>query len=72
MEKSSQNLDQQKAYDQAIREKEDERRKEMDGLKQFYEKKLEEIRSSGSELNQEKAKNWEKERQFFQEQLAFA
>jgi hypothetical protein len=37
----------------------------MENLKAFYEKKLEEIRNSDTELTQEKYKHWEKERSFF-------
>ena len=58
--------------DLQLKSKDEERKKEMENLKVFYEKKLEEIRESDHVLNQEKQKGWDKEKQFFQDQLQFA
>ena len=50
--------------EQQVRVREDEKKKEVEILKDFYQKKLDEVKNSDSSVSIEKQRLWEQEKTF--------
>eukprot|EP00347_Sterkiella_histriomuscorum_P021939 403332245 len=61
-----------KQSDQHSRNKDEEKKKEIEIMKEFFQKKIDEGKSSETTVSVEKQRQWEQEKQFLQEQLSFS
>jgi hypothetical protein len=60
-----------KQKDDLIRQKDDDRKNEISKMKDFSERKLDDIRKCDSSVTEEKQRQWDKEKMFLETQLAF-